>query len=56
MKSPVKGAKKKPGLDDIELHADAWDRFEDFVKTKVPTKAAVPAKSKAPKAKAGKSK
>jgi hypothetical protein len=39
----VKPQKKKPKLEEIELHPDAWERFEDFVDTKVRTSAA-PAK------------
>ncbi len=35
---------KKSELDEIELHPDAWKRFESFVKTKVPNRP--PAKNK----------
>jgi hypothetical protein len=37
---------KKAELDAIELHPDAWDRFENFVDTKVRTTAPAPAKRK----------
>jgi hypothetical protein len=37
------------GLDEIELHPDAWKRFENFVKAKVPTRPAKPTASR-PKA------
>jgi hypothetical protein len=30
-----KAVAKKPKLEDIELHPDAWNRFERFVKTSV---------------------
>ncbi|HWA92466.1 MAG TPA: hypothetical protein VG889_20690 [Rhizomicrobium sp.] len=42
--------KPKSELDDIELHPDAWDRFERAIKT-MPRTPAQPRKS-APKAKA----
>jgi len=36
----AKPSPKKPGtLEDIELHSDAWERFEKFVDTKVRTSA-----------------
>lgn len=35
---------KKPKLREIELHPDAWDRFENFVKKNVPNRP--PAKTK----------
>jgi hypothetical protein len=47
----AKPQKKKSGLDSIELHPDAWDRFENFVKTKVPTRAPAPAKPTASRSK-----
>ncbi|HTW34323.1 MAG TPA: hypothetical protein VMD53_06885 [Rhizomicrobium sp.] len=37
---------KSAALADIELHPDAWDRFEDFITTKVPNR---PAAAPAPK-------
>jgi len=35
---PKPQKKKLTGLDAIELHPDAWKRFERFVKTSVPTR------------------
>jgi hypothetical protein len=39
-------------LEDIELHPDAWDRFEKFVKKAIPTSRAPKAKRTASRAKA----
>jgi len=39
MPAPKSEKTKKPkSLADIELHPDAWDRFERFVKTSVPNR------------------
>ncbi len=45
-------AKKKSELDEIELHPDAWKRFETFVDTKVRTRATPAKKATASRAKA----
>jgi len=45
-------SKKKSELDEIELHPDAWERFEKFVDTKVQTKKSSAKKSTASRAKA----
>jgi hypothetical protein len=52
--SPKKSAKtKKPvGLADIELHHDAWKRFENFVDANVRTRAAPTKKPTASRPKA----
>jgi hypothetical protein len=45
----TKSTKKTSDLADIELHPDAWKRFENFVKAKVPNRPAKPTPSR-PKA------
>jgi hypothetical protein len=55
----AKPQKKTAELEDIELHHDAWKRFEDFVDTKVCIAAApskrTPSRAKATSRKASKS-
>jgi hypothetical protein len=51
-----KAPPKKPDLADIELHPDAWKRFEDFVTAKVPTRPAPTPKRKPSRTKAATSK
>jgi hypothetical protein len=49
----AKSKSKRPAaaLDEIELHSDAWQRFEKFVETKVTTRPAPTPKPTASRAK-----
>ena len=49
-----KAPKAKPDLSEIELHADAWDRFERFVKSSIPTRKPTASRPKAATKKARK--